>query len=305
MKNWMKVLGYFGVGVFFFMFFLLWTFPFDVLKTRILNQIEDSMGGQYRLKVQSMSAGLIFGFTFKNVEVMKRDDGVILFKSPKFRVNPSFLALLRKSTQLSFSVIAGKGDVSGSYLDSASESNINLNFDELNLSDLKFLSALYGINLKGTIDGDYDLSFNKKDPNKNSGKINLSLMNFLLDPFKVRMDPNSPESEMLVPEIKLSGAKNSKLVASLNKSDLDIQELSFNGGDVELSLKGKVNLAPRMDDYRIDLKGIFKVKPELVKAVPIMALFEQQKQADGSYPITLTGRLLKPAMSVGAFRLPF
>lgn len=307
MKNWVKILGYFGVGVFFFVFFLFWTFPYDVLKTRIINQIEDSMGGAYRVKVQSMSAGIIFGFTFKNLEVVKRDDGkdILLFKTPKFRINPSLMALLRKTTRLSFSVDAGKGDVSGSYLDSPTENETIINFDEINLTDLKFLSALYGINLKGVLDGDYEFDYNKKDPTKSSGKINLSLINFSLDPFKVRMDPNTPESEMQIPQIKLSGAKNSKLMAEFHKTDLDITELSLNGGDLELSLHGKITVTPRIEENKIDLSGTFKVKPELLQSVPILALFEQQKQTDGTYPITLTGRMMKPSISVGAFRLPF
>lgn len=307
MKSWMKLLGYFGAGLCFFVLFLLWTFPYDVLKTRIINQIEDSMGGQYRIKVQSMSAGLIFGFTFKNVEVVKRDEGkdVVLLKSPHFRINPSFLALLRKSTKLYFTVDVGKGDVSGNYLDSSSVTELNIDFDDLNLADVKFLESLYKINLKGIISGEYQSYVNKKDAAKNSGKIDLTLSNFSLDPIKFKMDPTSAESEIQIPQIKLSGSKNSKLIAELRKSDIVIKELNLNGADVDLNLKGTLNMAPRLEDYRLDISGTFKVKPELAQAIPILALFEQQKQSDGAYPITLNGKFMKPGISVGAFRLPF
>ncbi len=307
MKKSVKILGYFGAGVFFFIFFLIWTFPTDVLKTRIINQIEDSIGGQYRIKVQSMSASLIFGFTFKNLEVVKREDGkdVLLLKSPKFRINPSLMALLRNTTKLSFSVELGKGEVSGSYLDSSSENEVELDFDDLNLADLKFLSTLYSINLKGVINGTYQLDSNKKDPSKNRGKIDLTLANFSLDPIKFKMDPTAPESEMVIPQIKLSGAKNSRFVAEFQKSDLAIKEFVFAGADVDLNLKGTLNITPKPDDYRLDVTGTLKLKPELAQAIPIMALFEQQKQADGSYPLTINGRFWKPAISVGAFKLPF
>ncbi len=158
---------------------------------------------------------------------------------------------------------------------------------------------------KGMINGVYKLDTFKKDPSKNLGKINLTLANFSLDPIKFRMDPNSPESEMTIPQIKLSGAKNSKLVAEFHRSDIDLKELTFNGADVDLNLKGTINTMPRMDDYRIDMSGNFKIKPELAQNIPILALFEQQKQPDGTYPITLNGKLIKPGISVGAFRLPF
>ena len=304
MKKSVKILGYFGAGVFFFVFFLFWTFPYDVLKTRILNQIEDSIGGGYRLKVQSMSAGIIFGFTFKNLEVIRREGGkdVVVLKSPKLRVNPSFLAMMSNVKKLSFSIEVGKGELSGSYLDSSTNNEVDLEFDEFNLADLKFLSH---INMKGVVTGDYSFNLNKKDPTKNSGKIDLSLVNFSLDPIKFRMDPNTPESEMQIPEIKLSGSKGSKLFAEVQKSDILIKELILTGADVDLNLKGSLNTTPRVDDYRIDLTGTFKVKPELAQAVPLLALFEQQKQADGAYPLSLNGRLMKPGITVGAFRLPF
>lgn len=307
MKKSVKILGYFGAGVFFFVFFLFWTFPYDVLKTRILNQIEDSIGGGYRLKVQSMSAGIIFGFTFKNVEVIRREGGkdVVLLKSPKLRVNPSFLAMMSKVKKLSFSIEVGKGELSGSYLDSSTNNEIDLEFDELNLADLKFLSAVYHLNMKGVVTGEYSYNLNKKDPTKNSGKIDLNLVNFSLDPIKFRMDPNTPESEMQIPEIKLSGSKGSKLLAEVQKSDILIKEFLLTGADVDLNMKGTLNTSPRVDDYRIDLSGTFKVKPELAQAVPLLALFEQQKQPDGTYPLTVNGRLMKPGISVGAFRLPF
>lgn len=307
MKNWVKILGYFGAGIVFFLFFLLWTFPYDVLKTRILNQIEDSLGGQYRLKVQSMSASILWGFTFKNVEVIKKDEGkdVVLLKSPKFRVNPSFLALMSHNTKLSFMVLVGKGELSGTYRDSTAESSLSLDFDDLNLADLKFLSELYNINIKGMINGTYAMTSNKKDASKNSGKVDLTLSNFTLDPIKFRMDTSSPESEMTIPSIKLSSSKNSKFVGEFRRNDLVIKEFSLNGADIDLNLKGTLNTAPRFDDYRIDLSGNFKIKPELAKNIPILALFEQQKQPDGAYPLNFNGRLMKPGISVGAFRLPF
>jgi type II secretion system protein N len=307
MNRWIRYLGYLGAGIFFFVFFLLWTFPYDVLKTRIVNQIQDGLGGDYRIKIQKMSAGILTGLSFKNIEVVKKEAGkeLLLFKSPKLKLHPSLLALLQQNTDVSFSVQAGKGEMSGDYLDAPDQTRIRINFDELNLTDLKFISALYGLNLKGVLDGDFDVKLSKKDPTKNDGKIDLQLISLTLDPMKINLDPNSPESAMDLPKLTLTGSKNSKISAEMNKSDMEIKELSFKGGDVDLTLKGKLTLAPKLDDYKIDLQGRFKLNPQLSQAIPLLALFEQQKEVDGSYPLQLSGKFTKPSIMVGKFKLPF
>lgn len=307
MKGIVKYLVYAGAGLFFFIFFLFWTFPYDVLKTQMIHQIEDGLGGQYRIKVQKMSAGLITGFTFKNVEVVKKDAGrdVLMFKSPKLKINPSLLALLSKKTVASYSIVAGKGEVDGKIIDSADETRVIANLDELNLNELKFLSVSYGVNLKGIVDGDIDLKFSKKDPTKNSGKIELNLISWVLDPMKIKMDPQAPEATMDLPKITLTGAKNSKLTGDLVKNDLNIKDLSLKGGDIDLNMKGKLTITPKVDDYQLNLDGKFKLTPALTQAIPMLALFEQQKQADGSYDLQLSGRFVKPSITVGRFKLPF
>ncbi len=308
MKTWMKVLGYFGVGVFFFILFLYFTFPDEALKNYLLNQIEDGMGGKYRIKVSSMSSGIVFGLSFKNVEITRRDSDTpaIFFKSSKVNINPSIIAFLRKINKFSFSIVFGKGELSGNYYDSATENDIQLEFDKLNLKDINLSSELAIFNyLKGVLDGNFEVKFFAKDPSKNKGLIDVKLADFVITSFKTRMDPTSSESEIEIPEIKLSTSKNSKLVADFNKTDLNIKQFVFSGGDIEINVNGQIHLAQKVNDYQLDLRGNIKINSEAVKKVPLLALFEQQKQADGTYPFTLTGRLMKPSISVGAFRLPF
>jgi len=307
MKGASRVLAYFGAGVLFFVFFLFWTFPYDVLKSRILNQIEDGLGGQYRIKVQKMSGGLLFGLAFKNVEVVKKEGGkdLLLFKTARLRLRPSWIGLLRKNTSVSFDVKTSKGGLDGKFVDSADQTRVQLELDEVPLGDFRFLSALYGVNLKGTLDGDADLKINKKDVAKNAGQVEVDLINLTLDPMKVRLDPNAPESTMDLPKITLTGAKNSKLLGTLTKTDFDVKEFTLKGGDLDLSLKGPINLGPRFEDHRVNLSGRLSLSPALAQAIPVLSLFEQQKLPDGSFDLQVGGRLAKPSITVGRFKLPF
>lgn len=307
MKGITRVLAFLGAGFFFFLFFLYWTFPTEVLKDRILHQIEDSLGGQYRLHVTSMSAGLIFGFTFKNLQMTKKMDGkdVVVFQTPRLRVNPSYLALLRKNTDLSFKVATTKGGVKGNFFDSPDQTRFSADIDNLNLNDLKFLSLSAGLPLRGIVAGEIDVKFSKKDPSKNSGNIDLDLNSLVLDPTKIRLDPTTPEATMDLPKINLTGPKGSKLVGELNRNNIEIKELSLKGGDVNAALKGRITIATQLDDFQLTLEGPVKLSGQLSEGVPLLSLFKQQQQADGSYNLLLSGRLVKPSVTVGQFKLPF
>jgi len=304
----LRIILYTGAFFFFFVFFLYATFPDEVLKNFVLSKIEDALGQQYRIKVNKMSAGLIFGFSFKGVEVTDQSSAqpTVLLKATKVSLNPSLLAILQKNAKFNFDVVVGKGEVSGRYYNSSSESELRLDFDELNLKEL---GSSGGNNLishfEGKLDGKFYTDFYSNNPSKSNGEIRLNFIDFGTLAFQVPMSPDMPGSEMEIPAIKLSTGKNSKLVATYAKQDWSIEELIFTGGDLELNLKGKITPGMHIEDYMIDLSGVAKIKGENLQKLPILALLESQREADGTYKLQLSGKLIKPSVTVGTFRLPF
>ncbi len=135
--------------------------------------------------------------------------------------------------------------------------------------------------------------------------MDLSFINFKMDPFQIRP---SPESVFDLPKTILSGDEKSKLVAEVNsKGELEVKEFSLKGGDVDLFLKGKVVFAPKIEDSKIDLKGKLSLTEKFGQSFPplILAMFEQQKEEDGSYELQISGPLRKPTnIMIGKFRLP-
>ncbi|GEM_PF-2143318 len=303
-KEWMRYLSYAGLGLFFFVFFLFWTFPYEILKNRIIHQIEDQLGGQYHLKIKEMSAGFFTGFTFKNVEVIKTEGGKewLMFKTPKLRVNPSWIAWMRNKTSVSFKIQTTQGKVVGTYYNSPEKNEISVEFDSLRLSDLHSFTSSAGLSFKGMIEGDVDLTLFKKDPSKNSGKVDISFVDLNLASFSIKLDPNSPEG-MPLPQIQLTGAKNSKLLGEVKQNILEIKELSFKGGQIDLNLKGKITLAPHFEDYRIFLEGKLKPSSLLAQLIPYLVLFEQQKLPDGSFELQVSDSLMNPMVMLGKMKL--
>jgi len=304
----LRIILYTGAFFFFFIFFLYATFPDEVLKNFVLSKIEDALGQQYRIKVSKMSAGLIFGFSFKGVEVSDQSGAqpTVLLKASKVSLNPSLLAILQKNAKFNFDVVMGKGEVSGRYYNSSSENELRLDFDELNLAELGSSGANNLLShFQGKINGKFYTDFYSNNPSKSTGQVNLNFVDFGTTAFQVPMSPDMPGSEMEIPAIKLSTAKDSKLVATYNKQDWNVQELVFTNGDLELNLKGRVTPGPHFEDYMIDLSGIARIKGENLQKLPILALLESQREADGTYKLQLSGKLAKPSVTVGTFRLPF
>jgi len=52
-----RMLLYVAAGIFFFVFWLVWVFPTDALKSRILTEIENQTQGRYKFDVGSLDKG--------------------------------------------------------------------------------------------------------------------------------------------------------------------------------------------------------------------------------------------------------
>lgn len=72
-----------------------------------------------------------------------------------------------------------------------------------------------------------------------------------------------------------------------------------------MDLKGKLTLRGKsFKDYRLSFAGGLKISENLVKAVPFLMILDQQKNKQGIYPLTITGRVGKPIIRIGKFKLP-
>lgn len=301
------ILLYLGAGFFFFLFWLYWVFPSDALKSRILTEIENRTQGRYKIDVADLDVSLLGGLTFKNLKVSEGMGGAerILLKTPKLKLGASPLGLISGKLDFNFYMKGSKGDVEGKYKQEGDAFALDADFDKFPLADLGILSVPGKMNLSGQVDGELRLNIDRRDSSKNSGNIDLRLMNLTLGATKLALDPSSPETAMDIPEIKLSGAKDSGIQGEVKKDVFEISGIHLKGGDLDLSLSGRATLqGPRVSDYRLALQGNFSITETLAKALPFLFIIEQQKNAQGVYPLSITGRLAKPNIRVGTFNLP-
>lgn len=307
MKSKANILLYLAAGFFLFLFWLYIVFPYDALKSRVVTEIENHFQGQYRLDIGSMDVSLFGSVTFKNLKVTEggASEEKTLLNTPKLKLGFSPFALLSKKVDFSLYLKGSKGDLDGDVRQEGDEFELNLTFNKFPISELGFISSKAKVGLKGAIDGDLDIRFNKFDVNRNTGKVDLELIDFAMDPTRINLDPSAPDAAMEIPEIKLTGSKGSHIQAELQKDNLMVSSIQFAGGDLELNLDGRLALqGPNPADYRLALKGNFKIADTLSKALPFLFIIEQQKNAEGIYPLNITGRLGKPGIRIGKFDVP-
>ncbi len=156
------------------------------------------------------------------------------------------------------------------------------------------------IDPRGEVNGKIDLQIDRLNPLRSEGKIMLDLSDLAINASTVRLG----EMEMPVPETILTEKKGSRIELDISKGAVAVNSFKLAGGDLQLSLTGKVFLAANADNYRFNLSGAFSASEKLEKALPFLFVVEKQKAMDGSYPISIAGRLARPIVKIGTFTIP-
>ncbi len=311
MRGLRKWLLYGAAGIFFYLFFVMWTFPFDLLKGKILSEAEKGMGGAYQIKADHMSLG--YSAVFTGLELIDRKSGqeVSLLKLPSMKLHhlPStLLSSTKKLVDVEFSAKTAQGTLEGTYYDSPEINRVELKLEDLGLKDFNFLDVSLKSDVSGEISGDYLLELDKKTLIKSTGKINLDLINLKLGEIFLKPKGQTADSRIHIPSIQLTGAKNSRFVATLSgKGEMDINEFVLKGGDLELTLTGKIIIGPKFDDYRIVSEGKLKILPSLMQSDPTLSTYlsmlETQKSPDGNFDVRIEGKLIDPSFTIGSIQL--
>lgn len=294
-------------GVFFFFFFLLFMFPFDSIIQYFLSQVETSTNGAYRITVSEIKPSLFFKTVFKNFQLHHRGENgdEIWIDMPEVRVGFHYLPLLAHRFQTSFVVKGKKGEMEGrlSLLfpeSSLTEGSFSTDIDGIQFSDLPFLSIGAGSSLAGSIDGKIDLSLDSDHVNRNSGLIELKFKNVSMP--AGRFSPY-PGVDMDLPDTVLTDAKGGIFSAKMDAGKMEIKTLTLTGGDLTLSLAGKLQINKKLPLSRFNLDGTFQLSKKLEDAFPFIIVVDKQKNEDGSYPISLSGRISKIQIQVGTFEV--
>lgn len=303
MPRGLKIISYVVVAFVSFIVFLYFTFPFDVLKDRILADVEKGLKDKYEITVVSVSPRLIAGVTLKNVKVSKRDDAglVPVWEADKVGLKISLLSLAFGNLKVKFDIKSGGGEITGRVEKEKNVIRVLMKLDDFDVDKITYLSSQYGLHLKSKINADIDLNFDPAQIIRSVGTFKMELNSIEILASKVKA---GAMGEVDLPAMTI-GAGGSQIAAELNKGAIKISSFKLEKGDLNLDIDGDIYLASTLDNFRLNLKGNFAFSDKIVQALPFLFIIEKQKSKEGTFPVTISGRLVKPQIKIGDFTLPF
>lgn len=303
MHRLLKYIAFLVLFVVSFLVFLYWVFPYDNLKDRIISGVERQLGGKVEIDAGELEAYWFTGVEIEKLEFSVRDDEGRMMPAlslDRIRVRVALFSLLIGSPRVSYLVRKGKGEIEGGVHVYDEGIDIDADIDDFNVEAFKLLASKLGINLSGVLDGYVSFKVDKRRPARSSGKASLDLKNFKIGASQAKLGP----MDMPLPAIALTKAKGSQIKLNVGRGTMQIEKLTLAGGDLGLDVSGKVFLSNNLTNSRFNIRGSFTASEVLDKALPFLFIVEKEKKPDGSYPLTITGRISAPTIKVGTFTLP-
>ncbi len=281
-------------------FFFIVLFPFGGLKERFSREIESAVAKEgYTLSLGNVDILWPNGLALTNVQLSSPEGTGPAHKISKAELKFALMDLMSGIKDIDFDIRSNQGKAIGNFYSSPEKLFLQADLDRFDLSWIPVLARTASLPMTGAATGRLETEVYYQDSSKNSGNIDLQILELGLGEIVLA------DGTYRFPAMRLAGPDaGSKLEVSIAKGNFDVKTFKLLGGDLSLDTTGKVYGAKRFDNYRFNLKGSLTVTPDFATKFPIIALIEKQKGADGFYPFTITGRVLKPSIRIGDFRLP-
>jgi type II secretion system protein N len=304
--------------------FAYFTFPYDMLKERIVTEFEkqrSQAGSPQRLEIGSLGPYWFSGLSARDVKLVlprapgsdgeRRAESLALETA---HVRLSLLPLLIGRMTFTFGAKAFGGDIDG-YYRSSGEERIEVELDDVDVGQIgPLVDIVGGLPLEGRLAGKADLALPLP---KASGSLDWKIEKLAAGDGKAKIQGKLALPKLAVGELKLT--------AEAKEGVLKITKLSAGGAgqDLDLDGTGKIALRDPMTESLSDLNlrfrfsDAYKGRNEITKSLfgppgsNIPALFEladprikASRRADGYYGWHMAGPLRDPKFepsSVGGF----
>lgn len=303
MPRLLKYIAYLILFAVSFLVFLYWSFPYDRLQDRLISGIERQLGGKVEV-----SAGELEPYWFTGVEIKKLDfrtrdaegNALPAMNVDELRIRAALFSLIFGRPRIKYRIKAGKGEIEGRARQMEDGFEFDADFDDFDIATLKILASKTGLNMSGKIEGYISLKYNQSRPARSTGKVALDLENLKIAQSNAKLGP----MELPLPPLTLTTSKGSAIKLNIGRGTMVVDQIVFKDGDLGLDLAGKVFLSNTLANCRFNVRGIFKASEALEKALPFIFIIEKEKQPDGTFPLSITGRVSSPNIKIGTFSIP-
>lgn len=299
-KTIVKWAGYIVLGLIAYVMFLYWTFPFDQLKGRLEGAIEKSLGPDYDVRIANIAPSFVTGVVMKGVSLSVRSGSTTqtLLDVDKAKLRVGLFSLIFGNPEATFSLRFKKSTIEGSLAKDDNIIRISAELDPLLISNVPWFANVSGLQLDCKIAGTLTMAMPTDGNKPSEGSVNLSFQGGELKAGSKISLGEMGAKDIVVP-MKFAESKDSKWTMKWSKGVVDLSQFKWSGGDFQLELGGQIFSGVALASTRLNIKGNMILSPEFEKEFgDFVSVILKLKQADGSYPMSVSGNLSAPDVSV-------
>ncbi|MBI4126538.1 MAG: type II secretion system protein GspN, partial [Deltaproteobacteria bacterium] len=159
-----RFIGYLLLFVVSFVFFLYWSFPYDMLKDRLITAIEQQLGGDVAVSIDTFEPYYFTGVALEKLSLRLHEGEKI---TPILTVDEAYgrfsvFSLLFGRPRLKATIESGKGRIRLVVRRGSETDDVDLDLDDVNLGSFGLLEARSGIKLTSRIDGEISLRLDRQ-----------------------------------------------------------------------------------------------------------------------------------------------
>lgn len=288
-----------------FVVFFMSLFPYDQLSSRLVGEIEHALGGKLHVKIGSIRARPMAHVTVRDVEFMTGEvEPASFMRLDRVGIGVSILSTLFGAPKFGFDIRQGMGELEGDFASGSEAYVVDAELDDWNLNGLTYLERALGLKFASRVDGEVELELYKADPVRHQGFLLLEVRELKLLPSKFHIGEPGQGLEIDLPELELAKKHDSGLEFQVGKGRVEIKKFRIVGDDLNLTAEGQLFIAREIRDWRLDIKGKFKPSEKMATAAQVLFIVDKQKDAEGFFPFAVSGRLARPNVRIGSFRVP-
>lgn len=315
-----KIVPYVGYPAFYLfclVIFAYYTFPYDMLRDRIIAEFErgqGSTGETRRLEIDAIEPYWLSGLRAVGIRMVMTKPAENPDEKPKkseIFIDEAYgrvklLPLLLGTTTVSFGAEAFGGTVEGVFSRKADEDHLKLEVSGVDLAYLSPFLPASAVPMGGVVDGKVDFVLPERKLQKANGFVDLTIADSYVGDGKAKI-----QGALALPRMNLGDLV---LTAEANEGVLKLGKVTASGADLDFAMEGKLTMRDPFSESIYDMHLRFKIEDsyrtrnDVTKSLfgspdsKMPALFEmdpkvkQSKRADGYYSWQISGLFRAPQL---------
>ena len=311
--SWQSALKWAGYPAFFmfcFIVFAYWTFPYERLRDRLIEEAGDR---GYELEIIDLSPSRLSGVTLEGVRLVlpgKADEPPVDVLFDELTVRASLLSALSDTKSFSFDAELAGGNAQGDVTIGEDNFEVEAELSDIELKQIPALRRFTKIPVAGKLDGEVILTM-PSEIGESNGNVALTIEALSIGDGKTKVD--IPGWGGLT--LHEADAGNLDVQATIEEGTISIKSFKADGKDLKLDVVGNVKLARPMKRSQLNLMLKAKIEDAYKKRSPKVATmielassgaaYEAALAPDGSLQYKVTGSPSGRLRPQGAGKDPF